>query len=240
MDENKTKTRTITSDSVFPKEIITQSEMKQEAEARVSRIDAELDKGFGIIDKYTDTVTIFGSARFEEGNEHYDKAREVSAALAREGYTVVTGGGGGIMEAGNRGAYEAEGQSLGFNITLPHEQRLNEYTTENMPFRYFFTRKVILSYGGTGYIYFPGGFGTLDEFFEILTLIQTRKMPMAPIVLVGKEYWTALDKYIKEFMLKKEKAISVGDELLYTITDDTSEILDIINTYRDNHYVRTI
>lgn len=238
--KTKTKTQTITKDNVMPKEQITEAEMKQEAQERVSRIDAELDKGFGIVDKYTDTVTIFGSARFEEGNEHYDKAREVSAALGKEGYTVVTGGGGGIMEAGNRGAYESGGKSLGFNITLPHEQRLNEYTTENMPFRYFFTRKVILAYGGTGYVYFPGGYGTLDEFFEILTLIQTRKMPMAPIVLVGKEYWSGLDKYIKEYMLKGEKAISVGDELLYTITDDTDEIVSIINTYRDNHYVRTI
>lgn len=244
MDKDKTKTptktRTVTSNSVFPKEIITEAEMKQESQARVSRIDRELDKGFEIVDRYTNTVTIFGSARFEEGNEHYDKAREVSAALANEGYTVVTGGGGGIMEAGNRGAYEAEGQSLGFNITLPHEQHLNPYTTESMPFRYFFTRKVILSYGATGYVYFPGGFGTLDEFFEILTLIQTRKMPMAPLVLVGKEYWTGLDKYIKEHMLKGDKTISVGDELLYTITDDTDEILQIINTYRDHHYVRTI
>ncbi len=236
-----TNTNTSSTDTaVLPKEIITQAEMKQEAEERVSRIDAELDKGFEIIDNYTDTVTIFGSARFDEHHPHYQKAREVSTALAKEGYTVVTGGGGGIMEAGNRGAYEAGGKSLGFNITLPHEQKLNPYTTESMPFRYFFTRKVILAYGGTGYIYFPGGFGTLDEFFEILTLIQTRKMPMAPIVLVGKDYWHGLDRFIKDYMLKAEKTISVGDELLYTITDDTDEIISIINTYRDNNYVRTI
>lgn len=226
--------------TTLPKEYITKESVQQETEDRVTRVDAELSKGFEIADKYTNTVSIFGSARFTEENEHYQKARDISSALAKAGFTTVTGGGGGIMEAGNRGAFEAGGKTLGFNIKLPHEQILNEYTTEAMPFRYFFTRKVILAYGAMGYIYFPGGFGTLDEFFEILTLVQTRKIPAAPIILVGREYWTGLDDFIKQHLLDGDKTISPGDNNLYKITDDVDEIIETISTYRDTDYVRTL
>lgn len=208
--------------------------------ARASRVEDELSRGFEIVDRHSNTVTIFGSARFEEDNIHYKKAVEVSAALAKEGYTTVTGGGGGIMEAGNRGAFEEGAQTLGFNIKLPHEQRLNEYTTENMPFRYFFTRKVILAYGAMGYVCFPGGFGTLDELFEIITLIQTGKIPKAPVILVGKDFWTSVDEFVKQHMLAGDKTISPGDEKLYTITEDADEIVRIISDYRDNDYQRTL
>lgn len=208
--------------------------VRKEAIERRGRIDSELDKGFEIINKYGDTVTIFGSARFSENNVHYQKAREIAAALAKEGYTIATGGGGGIMEAGNRGAFEANGQSLGFNIKLPHEQVLNKYTTESMPFRYFFTRKVILAYDAKAYVYFPGGYGTLDELFEVITLIQTGKMDAAPVILVGAEFWGGLHSFITEHLLAGDTTISEGDEQLYTITDDTEEIVKIINAYRDS------
>src|SRR5699024_6121187 len=125
---------------------------------------------FEIANQLTKTVTIFGSARLTEASPHYQKARQLSARLAEAGFTTVTGGGGGIMEAGNRGAFEQGGETVGYNISLPHEQVLNPYTTRSMPFHYFFARKVILAYEAKAYVYFPGGFGTLDELFEIVTL----------------------------------------------------------------------
>src|SRR5690606_19507522 len=136
-----------------------------------------------------------------EDNPHYIKARTVGKMLAEEGFAVITGGGGGIMEAANRGAYEAGGTSVGLNIELPHEQNLNPYTTESMPFRYFFARKVMLAYAASALICFPGGFGTLDEMFEVITLVQTGKMPPVPIILVGCEFWQPLDNFIREQLL---------------------------------------
>ena len=226
--------------SDIPKEHITEESVRRETIDRLTRVDRELSQGFELADKYKNTVSIFGSARFNEDNTHYKKARELSAALSRAGYVTVTGGGGGIMEAGNRGAFEAGGETLGFNIKLPHEQVLNTYTTDSMPFKYFFTRKVILAYGATGYVYFPGGFGTMDELFEITTLIQTRKIPAAPIILVGKEFWGELDGFIRTHMLDGDKTISQGDEQIYHITDDTDEIIRIIDEYRDNGYQHTL
>lgn len=214
------------------KQHITKQSVEQETAERLSRIDKEFSDGFEKVNKYSNTVTIFGSARFTEDHPYYQKAREVGAALSKAGYTIVTGGGGGIMEAGNRGAYEAGGKSLGFNIELPHEQVLNTYTTDSMPFRYFFTRKVILAFGASAYVIFPGGYGTLDEFFEIITLIQTKKMPAAPIILVGNEFWQGMDEFIREQMLEKAQTISPDDELLYTITEDTDVITATINAYR--------
>lgn len=226
--------------TTIPKEQLMDESLRKETAERLTRVDAELSKGFELVDQYKDTVTIFGSARFTEDNPHYQKAQELSAALSRAGYVTITGGGGGIMEAGNRGAFEAGGETLGFNIELPYEQVLNDYTTADMPFKYFFTRKVILAYGATGYVYFPGGFGTLDELFEVVTLVQTHKIPPAPIILVGSEFWGDLDGFIRKHMLAGDKTISPGDEQLYHITENTDEIIRIISEYRDNHYVRTL
>lgn len=195
----------------------------------MSRVDAELADGFDIIQKYDKTVTVFGSARFKEGNKYYDLARKTSSMISEAGYTVSTGGAGGIMEAGNRGALEVGGDSLGFNIELPFEQVLNQYTSEHMSFRYFFTRKVILAFDAKAYVFFPGGFGTMDEFFEILTLIQTEKAPKAPMILVGSEFWNGLDEFIKKEMLQDTETISPGDEKLYTIVDDPAEVIELIN-----------
>ena len=166
-----------------PSRDVIKNELLKEVSERITRIDKEFADGFELIGKYNYTVSFFGSARFKEDHPFYIKAEEIAAALIEEGFTIVTGGGGGVMEAGDRGASEAGGQAIGLNIQLPHEQRPNPYTTEEMSFRYFFTRKVILAYGADAYIYFPGGYGTLDELFEIITLMQTKKMPIAPIIL---------------------------------------------------------
>lgn len=211
-------------------------ELQQEAEERRTRIDKDFDNGFTMLSKYSNTVTIFGSARFAEGHPYYEKAREIGAMLSDQGYTVITGGGGGIMEGGNRGAFEANGSSIGFNIELPHEQSLNPYTTASLPFRYFFSRKVMLAFSAHAYIYFPGGFGTLDEFFEILTLIQTKKVEKAPIICVGNDFWRPLDSYIKSHLLEGFHTISPEDEKLYTITED----LDVISQILSEHQRRTV
>ncbi|MSU55422.1 MAG: TIGR00730 family Rossman fold protein [Candidatus Taylorbacteria bacterium] len=195
---------------------------------KVHRIDKEFTNAFEFINNYEKTVTFFGSARFKEDDEHYIKARELAKKVSNLGYTVLTGGGGGIMEAANRGAFEAGNASLGLNIRLPHEQMLNSYTTKSLQFDYFFVRKVAMSFAAEAYIFFPGGFGTLDELFEILTLVQTRKIRKIPIILVGADYWDDLNVFIKKNMLSKHKAIEESDLDLYLISDNDEEILEII------------
>lgn len=202
--------------------------LNHETDERVERIEKEFKAGFELVNGYVNTVTVFGSARFLEDNEYYIQARKLGGELAKEGFTVITGGGGGIMEAANRGAYEVGGKSIGFNIQLPHEQQLNGYTTESMPFRYFFARKVMLAYAASALICFPGGFGTLDELFEVVTLVQTGKMPPVPIILVGKEFWAPLDDFIRTSLLDKLGVISHGDEDLYKLTDDLEDIKKIV------------
>ncbi len=216
--------------SQLPKREIILRELRKETSERVSRIDREFADGFELINKYNDTVTFFGSARF---TTHYEQAEKVAAALSKEGYTIVTGGGGGIMEGADRGAFETGGEALGLNIKLPKEQGLNPYTTESMAFRYFFVRKVMLVFGASAYVFFPGGFGTLDEFFEVITLIQTKKMPPAPVICYGSEWWTALDRFIKAYLLEHEHSISPGDDGIYSITEDIEVVKAIINQHRD-------
>lgn len=220
-----------------PKREIIQKELREETSERVSRIDSEFADGFDLINRYNDTITIFGSARFDASHPYYQKARQIAAMLSDEGFTIVTGGAGGIMEAGNRGAMEAGGNALGLNIELPHEQAVNDYATETMTFRYFFTRKVILAFCASAYLFFPGGYGTLDEFFEIITLIQTKKMPLAPVILVGNDYWNSLDEFIRTHLLEGAHTITPGDEQLYTITEDPEVIRKVINHHRDANNV---
>ena len=203
-----------------------------ETEERVDRIEKEFTHGFNLVNDNHYTVTVFGSARATEKDKSYQDARQLGKLLANEGFAVVTGGGGGIMEAANRGAFEAGGRSIGLNIQLPHEQQLNAYTTESMGFHYFFARKVMLVYAASALVVFPGGFGTLDELFEVITLVQTGKMPSLPIILVGTEFWEPLDEYIRNSMLH-EKLISPGDEALYYITDSLEEIAQIVSYHRD-------
>jgi uncharacterized protein (TIGR00730 family) len=190
--------------------------------------DEEFEAAFKILKKYPKRVTFFGSARLTPHYKSYQWARELAADLSDDGFAILTGGGGGIMEAGNRGAIEDKHVSIGFNITLPHEQHINKYTSDHLTFDYFFTRKVMMTFYSHGFVCFPGGFGTLDEAFEIITLIQTGKMPKVPIVLIGKKFWKPLDKFIRKHMLK-QGLISHGDQRLYVITDDLRYARKIIN-----------
>jgi uncharacterized protein (TIGR00730 family) len=201
----------------------------EDAMRRISSIGQEFSDGFDVMRHHPRSVSFFGSSRFTESHPYYQKAHEIAKKISLQGYTVVTGGGGGIMEAGNRGAHEAGGDSLGFNIKLPFEQKLNPYVSENLSFEYFFSRKVLLAFSAEAYLFFPGGFGTLDEFFEILTLIQTKKIPRVPLILIGDEFWGKLHSYMQEELLEKFKTINPEDLNLYDITEDPHEIVRIIN-----------
>ena len=196
---------------------------------RVFRILAEFVDGFQFIADFKKTVTFFGSARFREHDKWYQEAQSLGYLLGKAGFSIITGGGPGIMEAANRGAAEADTDSIGLNIQLPHEQRINDYLTTGIGFHYFFTRKVMLSYSAQAYVYFPGGFGTLDEFFEIVTLIQTRKISeRIPVVLVGKEYWQPLLAWIDSHLYEKFHAIDKEDKKLYELVDSAEEAYEII------------
>jgi uncharacterized protein (TIGR00730 family) len=188
---------------------------------RALRILGEFVEGFDALAEVGPAVTVFGSARVGRRNRYYGAARRVSEALAREGFAIITGGGPGIMEAANRGAKDGGGLSIGCNIELAFEQGLNEYVDLGMEFRYFFVRKTMFVKYAEGFIIFPGGFGTLDELFEALTLIQTGKVDYFPVVLYGKDYWNGLLRWIREKPLYEEK-ISPEDLDLVTITDDVN------------------
>lgn len=210
------------------KKPVTLLEISDAAKKRVAFIAKEFTAGFELIKNYPKSVTFFGSARTEEGDKYYEEARDLAKKIVTElRYSVLTGGGPGIMQAANRGAYEAGGNSIGLTIELPHEQVTNPYITDKSSFHYFFSRKVCLSFSAEAYVFFPGGFGTLDEFTEILTLVQTNKIPKVPIILVGVDYWTPLQDFFKEVILKGGM-ISKEDLSLYTITDDKDEIVRII------------
>ena len=158
---------------------------------------SDLWQGISAFDNIKNCVTVYGSARFKEGNRYYELARAMGKALAENGFTVMTGGGPGIMEAANRGAKEGGGASFGCNIVLPFEQKLNEYVDKKVEFEFFFTRKVILRKNSVAYVLMPGGFGTMDEIFEVLTLIQTGRLPPRPIVCLGTDYWKHLGIFLK-------------------------------------------
>lgn len=190
---------------------------------RVFRIMAEFVAGFELLRKYGLAVTVYGSARAKPGDPHYKDAEELCAKLAKKGFSVITGGGGGIMEAGNVGAFKVGGKSVGLNIQLPFEQKLNPYTTESLNFDFFFSRKVMLAFASEVYIYFPGGFGTMDEFFEMLTLVQTKKIERIPIVLYGKDFWEPLITYFEKHLLKKYNTISQEDLALIKVVDSVDE-----------------
>ncbi len=200
---------------------------------RTFRILGEFVEGFDALAEIGPAVTVFGSARVGRRNRYYGAARRVSAALAREGFAIITGGGPGIMEAANRGARDGGGLSIGCNIELPFEQGLNEYVDLGMEFRYFFVRKTMFVKYAEGFIIFPGGFGTLDELFEALTLIQTGKVDHFPVVLYGKDYWNGLLRWIREKPLYEEK-ISPEDLDLVTITDEVNVACQaIVDARRD-------
>lgn len=197
---------------------------------RIFRIMAEFVDGFETLSKVGPCVTIFGSARTPEGDRYYEMARKVAACAVKNGYGVITGGGGGIMEAANRGAFEANGTSIGLNIQLPFEQVANKYIKLLLSFKHFFCRKVMFLKYTSAVIVLPGGFGTMDELFEALTLVQTQKSGHLPIVIMGKDYWKGLDDWLRGSMYAN-KYISKGDFDLITMTDDPREAIDIINAF---------
>ncbi len=200
-------------------------------DTRMCIIDAEFRRGFELMSRYPKSVSIFGSARLDTATEPAQRVEQLAKKIANMGYAVVTGGGYGIMGAANKGAHEAEqGHSLGINIQLPHEQKLNNFVDESLDFHHFYSRKVTLAYSAEAYIYCAGGFGTLDEFFEILTLKQTKKIPQVPIILYGRSFWEPLEQYFKDVLLREGlKTINHDDLQLYTITDNDDEVLQIIN-----------
>lgn len=206
-------------------------DLKGQETWRIFRIMSEFVGGFEELSNIGATVSVFGSARTKKSNKYYKKASQIAKLLAENEYNVMTGGGSGIMEAANKGALEGGGMSIGLNITLPAEQKPNPYQNKALQFKYFFVRKVMFVKYAIGYICMPGGFGTLDEFFEALTLIQTHKVYPFPLVLFGKEYWSGLVDWMNNVMLK-EKTISKKDLTIIRITDDPKEVLNIINKYK--------
>jgi len=200
---------------------------------RVFRIMAELVEGFEALNNIGPAVTIFGSARLAPGSPYYNKCLKVAENLAKEGFAVISGGGPGIMEAANKGAQNANGTSVGLNIELPMEQTPNLYQDVKVEFRYFFVRKLMFVKYAVGYVIFPGGFGTIDELFEALTLIQTKKIRGFPVVLVGKDYWSGLIDWMKKSVLAAG-SISPEDLDFMHIVDEPEEVCAIINKrYKD-------
>ena len=195
---------------------------------RVFRIMGEFVEGFDELATLTRGISIFGSARSNPDDPDYKAAQETAALLAAEGFAVITGGGPGIMEAANRGAFEAGGLSIGCNIELPFEQRPNAYQTRSLKFKYFFVRKMMFVKYSLGFIIFPGGFGTFDELFEALTLIQTKKIRDFPVVLFGSNYWSGLLDWLKQVVLPGGK-IANHDLMMFHVTDSPQEVVDILN-----------
>ncbi|PKP50756.1 MAG: TIGR00730 family Rossman fold protein [Bacteroidetes bacterium HGW-Bacteroidetes-12] len=216
------------------------NEIKANDSWAIFKIMAELVDGFEKLAKIGPCVTIFGSARTKPDNKYYKIADEIASKLAKNGYGVITGGGPGIMEAGNKGAFEAEGKSVGLNIDLPFEQSHNEFIDPDklMTFDYFFVRKVMFVKYSQGFIVLPGGFGTLDELFEAITLIQTHKIGRFPIILVGKTYWQGLMDWIKKTMLGTEANISPEDLDLISLVDTADEAVKCISDFYDDYLLK--
>jgi uncharacterized protein (TIGR00730 family) len=195
---------------------------------RANAYAKDLGRGLQIVRSFPQGVTIFGSARLPQNNQYCKMAYELGGLLAKNGHAVITGGGPGIMEAANRGAFEYGGRSVGLNIVLSHEQFPNPYLTDSLTFRYFFSRKVMLAMASKCYAVFPGGFGTMDEFSEVLILMQEGKMPKMPLFLIGKSFWRPLDKFYRSTFVKNG-VIGAHDTSIYKITDDINDVLKAAN-----------
>lgn len=203
-------------------------DIEADDEKRLDRIRAEIDAAFDALRDVEEGVSIFGSARVEEGHPWYELSRETAACLAKHGYTVITGGGPGLMEAANRGAKETGGESIGLNIELPYEQHANPYLTRSLNFHYFFARKLMFVRYARAFVIMPGGFGTLDELFEALTLIQTDRIKHFPVVLVGSEFWAPLLEWV-DHGLEDHGLISPGDKELLMVADEPHEVCEQVN-----------
>jgi uncharacterized protein (TIGR00730 family) len=205
--------------------------LRKEESWRLFRILGEFVEGFDTLPQCLPAVTVFGSARTDESHPDYATARKLAGFLAKRGYSVITGGGPGIMEAANRGAQESGGTSVGLNVALTREQIPNAYATMHLHFRYFFVRKVMLVKYSSAFFVLPGGFGTLDELFEALTLIQTHKVKPFPVVLLGSEFWGGLLEWMRRQLLTRE-LIAPSDLHLFKVTDSVEEALEMLETYR--------
>lgn len=206
---------------------LTLSELDQQIKTRVGAITQEFNDGFNFIKDSEKTVSFFGSARTLPDEDDYKNAHLLASEISKLGYSVVTGGGPGIMEAANRGAFENKGESLGLTIKLPMEQISNKFMNRELSFKYFFARKVALTYAAEAYVYFPGGFGTMDELFEILTLVQTNKIERVPVILFGSHFWGPLQQFLVDHLAVLGK-IDQTDLDLFTITDSITTAVDII------------
>ncbi len=197
------------------------------------KVMSEFVQGFEVLNQVGPCISIFGSARTKPGTFYYELATKIAIRLVEEGYGIITGGGPGIMEAGNKGAWMKSGISVGLNINLPFEQSHNPFIAPalNLKHRYFFVRKVMFVKYAQGFVVMPGGFGTLDELFEVLTLVQTKTITPVPIVLVGTEFWSGLKDWIVEVMLNRHHNISSEDLDLFHITDDVEEVVRVINDF---------
>ncbi len=223
---------------LFPAELCDMDEKNQfvvdalsiEESWRIFRIMAEFVEGIETLSRVKNAVSIFGSARTTQDDPYYQKAELLARLLAQKGFSVITGGGPGVMEAANKGAAEAGGQSVGMNIRLPFEQKPNPYANINIDYKYFFTRKVMFVKYAVAYVVLPGGFGTLDELFEALTLIQTKRIRAFPVILMGNEYWQGLFDWLRKTMLH-DKKISPADLELFQIIDDPEAAVKHILKY---------
>ncbi len=204
-----------------------------EEETKLCMIQEEFRQGIDMITDFTPSVTFYGSARLGEKSPVYEKVKNLAYRISKElGYSVLSGGGGGIMEAANRGAHEAGGRSVGLTIKLPNEQKTNPYVTDEIPFYFFFARQVSMSYTTEVCVFCPGGFGTFYELFEMLTLQQTGKIGRVPVILFGSDFWKPIENTIKQVLLEKYNTINSDEIKLYTITDDENEVLKIISESR--------
>jgi uncharacterized protein (TIGR00730 family) len=221
----------------------------ENSDAALGRFSTESWRMFRVISEFVDgnetlaetgpAVTIFGSARTRPDDPYYKAAERLAYKLAKQDFAIITGGGPGIMEAGNKGAYDAGGKSIGLNIKLPMEQKPNPYQTHELMFRYFFIRKVMFVKYAKGFVCFPGGFGTMDEFFEAITLIQTHKVDPFPVVLIGHKFWDGLMDWVRQAMMTDNHMISPQDMDLFYITDDVDEAVNIINDcYKNQCWLR--
>ncbi|MCF8449114.1 MAG: TIGR00730 family Rossman fold protein [Taibaiella sp.] len=209
------------------------TETKAHSSWQIFKIMAEFVQGFETLARIGPCVSIFGSARTKPGHKYYELAVEIARRLSEEGFGIITGGGPGIMEAANKGAHTASGRSVGLNIQLPFEQTSNQYINKDtsIDFDYFFVRKVMFTKYSQGFIMMPGGWGTMDEFFEVATLIQTRKFIQTPMVCVGSEYWTGLFDWMRVAMQETEQNISPGDLELIKIFDTADEVVAYISEF---------
>jgi len=217
----------------------TWNEIKTNDSWAIFKIMSEFVDGYEKLSRIGPCVSVFGSARTKPGDKYYELAERIAFKLTQSGYGVITGGGPGIMEAGNKGAKRGGGVSVGLNIDLPFEQNDNPYIDKdkNLEFDYFFVRKVMFVKYAQGFVAMPGGFGTLDELFEAITLIQTNKIGKFPIVLVGTEFWSGMMEWIKTTLLKKYKNASPKDIDLFSIVDTEDEVVEIINTFYKKHHL---